>query len=151
MTAAGRKILDALQEALAGDIARVTVAGQTWIHVEELEQLRAQVASLKGEIDWHCQDRDRLLAEASELKDDNRRLKSENDIQADKLERMQARLNTMRADGAKFLAAYDVLQTTAGKLSIALREALQYVATDTEPGRRAAEYGRAILNEAAGE
>jgi hypothetical protein len=64
MSSAGKKILAALQEAVAGNLARVTVDGVTWFRKEELglaegrakfaeaqeSGLRAEVARLRAAI-----------------------------------------------------------------------------------------------------
>jgi chorismate mutase len=138
-----------------GEIARVTVAGQTWIHLEELESLRAEKASAIAKIDWLDGEITRLRAELGQLKDqvaqlkvENKNLKAAVSIAEDKIERLMGMLNQQRRDSAKFLQAYDTLSTSAGKLSIALREALEHM-RDDEPGRQAADRTRAIL--AAGE
>jgi hypothetical protein len=52
MSTVGRKIIDALQEAVTGNFARVTVGGCTWVRKEKVDSLRSEVerlcAAIKG-------------------------------------------------------------------------------------------------------
>jgi chromosome segregation ATPase len=80
----------------------------------------------------------------TQLKTEVSNLKAAVSLGEDREERLQGMLNQQRRDSAKFLQAYDTLSTSAGKLSIALREALEHM-RDDEPARRAAEYGRSVL------
>lgn len=56
----GAKIIAALQDAVAGDIARVTVNGQAWVREEELHSLRSKLAAAEAKNERLKEKKERL-------------------------------------------------------------------------------------------
>jgi hypothetical protein len=54
----GAKIIEALKEAIDGNLARVTVEGQTWVRRDEIENYEKSYTSLWGEIERARRERD---------------------------------------------------------------------------------------------
>ena len=61
----GQKIIEGLKQALAGDLARVTINGQTWVRVTDLNNDVQEIMRINNVL------RDLVLAALKTCSDDN--------------------------------------------------------------------------------